>query len=396
MKLAERTDAAGRPSYRAQVKTKDADGRWTTVYGSWTRSIKAAEREQRDLLARRDRGTLAPAHGATVASYLRDDWIPDVTKIAATEAPLAPNTARKYRDQARKIIDEIGTVRLVDLRPRHVRRLRDALLDDYGLAPQTVESYLRMLSQALSKAQVQGMIGSNPAAANVVTRPHGEPEDIPIIEPADARKILAACTGRDPWDAAAHLALGASLRRGEVLGLRWDLVDLDRGLLLVGRAYSENGTWKPPKTKNSVREIELPSFVVAALRRHKAAQAERRLLVGEGWGFAVEKTHGSIDMDPGEFVTDLVVDRGLGEPWDPATFSTYWSRFATAEKFPAGLSFHGLRHGTGALLLDAGIDDAVALAIMGHSAVAMLRHYQGVSSALKRRAADRLDEILGG
>jgi integrase len=101
-------------------------------------------------------------------------------------------------------------------------------------------------------------------------------------------------------------------------------------------------------------------------------------------------------MRPGDFVVDLVVDRGLGEAWNPSSFSTYWSRYAKEQGFPSGVTFHGLRHGTAALLLDAGVPDAVTMAILGHGTMAMLRRYQGVSSALKRRAAERLDELLGG
>ena len=92
-----------------------------------------------------------------------------------------------------------------------------------------------------------------------------------------------------------------------------------------------------------------PCFVIAALRRHRAAQAERRPPRGR------LATEGHVD--------DLVVERGGGEPWHLSTFSTYWCRFAKRSGFE-GVTFHGLRHGTGALLLDAGVPDTVALAIM--------------------------------
>jgi integrase len=217
-----------------------------------------------------------------------------------------------------------------------------------------------------------------------VNRPHGRARDLPVIEPDLARQILATVRDVAPWDAAVHLALGLSLRREEVLGLGWSDVDLEAGVVSVRRtltADDEGLHYGPPKSAAGERDLEAPGFVIAALRRHRKSQAKRRLLLGADWPLA-----GIVD--------DLVVERGGGEPWHPATFSTYWRRFAIASGFD-GITFHGLRHGTGALLLDAGIDDTVALAIMGHSATTMLRHYQGVSKTLMRRAADRLDEILG-
>lgn len=54
-----------------------------------------------------------------------------------------------------------------------------------------------------------------------------------MIEEDSAKRILEAVRGQDPWDAAAHLALGLTMRREEVLGLRWADVDLPGGTLTV-------------------------------------------------------------------------------------------------------------------------------------------------------------------
>ncbi|MGH2629480.1 MAG: tyrosine-type recombinase/integrase [Actinomycetota bacterium] len=240
-----------------------------------------------------------------------------------------------------------------------------------------------MLSQALRKTRAKGYIGQNHADADIVNRPRGAARRPEPLEVERAEEILAAVRGVDPWDAAVPLALGMSLRREEVIGLGWSHVDLDAGRLLVERTltYADGELhYGPPKSEAGERELEIPGFVADALRRHRAAQNERRLLIGEGWPL-------------GGGIADHVVERGCGEPWHPSTFSTYWRRWATANGF-AGTTFHDLRHGTGALLLASGISSTVALEIMGHSALEMLRRYQGVSRALKREAADKLDELL--
>jgi integrase len=89
-----------------------------------------------------------------------------------------------------------------------------------------------------------------------------------------------------------------------------------------------------------------------------------------------------------------VVDNGLGQPWQPATFSGAWRDFADAHGF-AGITFHGLRHGAATLLLAAGVSDAVAMRAMGHADTRILARYQDVVSELQRDAATRLDALLG-
>jgi hypothetical protein len=76
-----------------------------------------------------------------------------------------------------------------------------------GLAPQTVSDVLRVLSQALGRAEARGL-AKNWAAAQIVSRPVGDKPTFTTIDRALGQRILAAVVGTDPWDAAAHLALG--------------------------------------------------------------------------------------------------------------------------------------------------------------------------------------------
>jgi integrase len=132
----------------------------------------------------------------------------------------------------------------------------------------------------------------------------------------------------------------------------------------------------PPKTAASRRDLPAPDFVARSLQRHRVAQATRLLAIGL--------------TRP-----ELVVDNGIGEPWQPATFSGGWKHWADAHGF-ADITFHGLRHGSATLLLAAGVPDAVAMRAMGHADTRILARYQDVVSELQRDAASRMDELLGG
>jgi integrase len=359
---------------------KDADtGKWASVCGSWARSKKSAEIEERKLLTRRDRDQLAPTRGRTVGQYLQLDYLPGLAKVSKRGIPLAPTTKSKYARNAARIAEHIGDVPLKSLRASHVETLRDTLGED--LAPQSVADVLGFLSRALHKAETKGLITRNYADASVVDRPSGKVRDFEIITPELGKRILKAARGADPWDAAVALALGLSLRREEVLALEWSAVDLDAGTVRVEQTltYADRGVhWGPPKSAAGVREIPAPKFVVEALKRHKIAQGKRRWQVGEAWWSE----------------RDLVVDLGDGSPWLPPTFSTYWTRWAKRQGFPK-VTFHTLRHGTATLLLAAGVPDAVAVAIMGHADTRILARYQDVIEDLKRDATDKLGELLG-
>jgi integrase len=370
-----------------------------TLTGAWLRHHETvmgtradAERRRRELLFERDRGTLASPGRKTLEEYLKQEWLPAVSKVSRRGRPLAPTTRRRYEDVVEHVCRMIGQVKMASLRTAHTERLRNELLSEKverksgelksRFSPQTVGEILRVLSQALGKAATRGLISRNWADAALVDRPAGQPEELPLIDEDLAKRILEAVRGQDPWDAAAHLALGLTMRREEVLGLRWADVDLPGGTLTVRhtitytpREIHEGG----PKTEAGRRTIPLPAFVADSLRRHGAKQAERRLQLGSAW----------------QRDWDVVVDRGDGAPWVPPTFSRAWTSFAKKAGF-RGVGFHQLRHGAATLMLAAGIPDAVAIKMMGHRDTRILRRYQKVVDRLKREAVDKLDELLGG
>jgi integrase len=339
-----------------------------TVHGS----KRDAQRALTKLLRDRDEGRLADGR-QPLERFLRDEWLPSVSTTSKRGRPLAPTTRQRYSDSVRHITSVIGKVRLCDLRASHVERLRDRLLSEGRLAPQTVGDVLRVLSQALNRAEAKGY-GRNVATAELVHRPTGEIRPFEVIDQKLGQTILAAVVGTDPWDAAVHLSLGLGLRREEVLGLRWS--DVDDAVHVRQTLTAADGAlhYGPTKTKAGKRDLPLPGFVADALKRHKAAQGERLLPYG---------------IRP-----ELLVSDPIGQPWQPATFSGAWKDFANEHGF-TGITFHGLRHGAATLLLAAGVPDTVAMRSMGHADTRILARYQDVVSELQRDAAARMDSLLG-
>jgi integrase len=222
--------------------------------------------------------------------------------------------------------------------------MRDHLLVDGVLGPDAVAELMGILGRALNKAVAQGLITRNVAAREFVDRPASQRRPFTVIDPALGRSLIDRV--RDTaWDVPVSLALGTTLRREEILGLRWSDIDLDGMTINIRQAVTYAGGKVhvgEPKTSAGSREFSLPRFVCASLKRGRVEQNRRRLLLGEDW----------IDRD-------VVVDRGDGDYWVAPSFSTAWRRYNG--KFDVEhVSLLGLRHGSATLMLAAGVPDAVA------------------------------------
>ena len=197
-----------------------------------------------------------------------EEWLPAVSAVRGR--PLAPTTRQRYRDTVRHVSGVIGKVRLCDLRASHVERVRDRLLAD-GLRPQTVSDVLRVLSQALSRAEARGLVGRNPADQQLVNRPAGAPTEFTVIDRTLGARILETVTDQDPWDAAVHPR--ARPRAAPGRGARPSLVVRGRRRPRTGTLTAADGElhFGPPKSKAGKRDLPMPDFVARALHRHRVA-----------------------------------------------------------------------------------------------------------------------------
>jgi integrase len=202
----------------------------------------------------------------------------------------------------------------------------------------------------------------------------------------NAEQVAAICRLAAERDAGRYhvgitLAAATGLRLGEVAALRWPAVDLDHATLrVVAQVQPVRGELRvlDPKTDRSRRQVPIPPATIALLRRHRAAQLERRLLLGEAWQ----------DLD-------LVLDRGDGTLLDPSALSHALSRYATAAGAD-GVRFHDLRHAYATRLLEAGVHPKIVSDLLGHASTAFtMDTYQHVTPSLAASAADVIQAALG-
>jgi integrase len=359
---------------------RKSDGRWVAAIsfgprGNRTTIVRYAKQKGRagkaeaDQLLEELRRLARPPSGSgrlTVGQYLRS-WL-DTAGVRSLKA----STWRTYDVALRLHIEPaIGHIALARLTAEHV----DTMLAGLPLEPKGQRNVLGFLGRVLDVAEQRGHVLRN--AARLVDPPRVVKSEARTLSPAEARAIMAAVKG-DRLEALWIAAIGTGLRQGELLGLRWQDVDLDEAtvaatyaLVWVNGAYALD----EPKTARSRRFFALPRFVVAALREHRVRQLVERLSVGEA------TADGLVFVSP------------AGRPLNGGWVSHRWRQIATAAG--VDVTFHELRHTNATILRDRGVPESVRMSRLGHTSTSMARLYAHDTEGPDRLAADMLDEALG-
>lgn len=352
--------------------------RFFTVQGS----RRKAEQELARALHERDTGTDLSPGRLTVGDYLRR-WLRDYAVHN-----VAPSTLARYTSIIeRHLIPALGSLRLRDLRPPHLQAAYGGFLAaggrrdsrEGGLSPRSVLHHHRLLKEALAQAVRWQLLAYNPADA--VTPPRAARPEMRVLSPEEVSWLLEAAAGT-PLYTLLYLALHTGLRQGELLGLRWQDVDLDRGSLHVQRTAQrlpgQGVTYRAPKSHRSSRPVSLSAEVVELLREHRRAQVQHRLRVGPAY-----KGMGLVFASP------------LGGPMDPGNLRRHFARLVESAAL-APMRFHDLRHTAATLMLRAGVHPKVVSERLGHATVSLtLDTYSHVLPDLQREAAEALDRLLG-
>jgi integrase len=305
-----------------------------------------------------------------VGEYL-DRWLSDSVRDTVRQ-----RTFERYESIVRvHIKPTFGRVKVKALTPNHVRALYREKLDS-GLSPRTVNYIHTTLHKALS----DGLVPRNAAA---VKAPRPARPEIRSLSPDQARELIAtAHEAGDRFEALYVLALHCGLREGELLGLRWDDVDLTdtTATLQVRRTLSETRTGhKFEKPKNGKgRSVKCSQKATEALRSHRALQNEERLRVGSLWqdnGLVFPTTTG----------TTMSCTNLLGRHFKP---------LLKRAELPA-IRLHDLRHTCATILLMAGKHPKYVQELLGHASISItLDTYSHVIEGMDGGLADAMDEAL--
>lgn len=307
-----------------------------------------AERALREVLGEVEAGTYVEPVNDTVEQWLHECLQSrkptDPSATHRRRGKLAPSTWAQYRTYiVSYVVPTIGHLRLRDLSARDLGNLYDVLEREggrkgEGLAPKTIANVHGILSAAFKSAVTRGRIAASPLD-RLEHPPSVERTRTRWWSPEQLRTFLEHVQP-DRLYAAWLLFATTGMRRGEVAGLGWDAVDLDRGTVTVAwqlGLVDSKPAFKPrPKTDAGRRRMSLDPETLDVLRRHRARQREERAVAGPAWHEEAVDRYGT-----GR--SDLVFTWEDGRLINPERFTRWFTQHTRAAGLPR-IRLHDVRH----------------------------------------------------
>ena len=381
---------------RVELEPRNGKRRRRVVYA---KTQKAAIAKMRDVRRDVDKGV------TTTRSMALEAWL---TKWIDEVVPgrVKPKTFATYRSYVRNyIVPAIGRVKLDRLNAQHVRDLH-AFAYSKGATSTTAGHAHRILGTALAEAMTEDLVGRNVAAIVAPpTKQEAQRRPLTLEEFVRFMRVVENDRLASRW----MFGFMTGSRQGEVLGLRWESVDLDTGLVdlatqlqripykhgcerlgdawACGRKRADRcplraldvppGMWhvplhsnlclQRPKTSGSTRVVPLPAPLVEALRLRRAQyEAERP----------------GYDVDHG-----LVWCEEKGQPIDGEDDRLRWHEHLKAAGIPS-TDQHSMRHTSSTIFAALKVPEHVRMAILGHSEEATNRRYTHVDLSAQREAME--------
>jgi integrase len=329
--------------------------------------------KMRPLLKAHDEHRPPPDQRLKLGPFLTS-WLEDVARPT-----IRASTYSSYRGIVEHhLVPGLGRAAVVKLTPADVQAFLNAK-SAAGLSPRRVQYIHAVLRRALVTAERWGLVSRN--VAKLADPPRVTRKEISPLTPEQAG-ILIESSADDRLHALYVTALGTGLRQGELLGLRWDDIDLDARRLRVRHTLQRvqrKLVLLEPKTERSRRSIVLPEVVVTALRGHHTRQKMDRLVAGTSW------------VDTGH-----VFATTRGTPLNAATVTRSFQRALDRAGLPHS-RFHDLRHAAATFLLAQGFTLEDVKNLLGHSSIVLTSNTYGhVLEQRQRQVAMGMDAVLGG
>ncbi|MED1202574.1 tyrosine-type recombinase/integrase [Heyndrickxia acidicola] len=249
---------------------------------------------------------------------------------------------------------------------------------DEGYSAAYIRHMHNLLRQAFEQAVKWELIKSNPVVNAKPPKVKNPEKTTWNIE--EVNRFLTTVKNKS-YGIAYILAIFTGMRRGEILGLKWEDITFGNKKIHIKRSvsYVQNKGLlvKEPKTSKSKRQISISEHVINQLKTHK----EKQLFTKDNMGYKYEDN-------------DFVITTENGKPINPRNLLRQFYEMMEKAQVPR-ISFHDLRHTHATIMMEQGENPKVVSERLGHSRVAVtLDLYSHVSDDLQEKAATKFEQTL--
>jgi integrase len=334
-----------------------------------------ARRERARILSEVGRGTFVRPDRSLTVRETAEQWL-------SSKAGRRPATQRSYHDALRPVLDRYGDLPVQKLDAPHVEKVKAAMLSGearkvgrpgQAMSARAVNLRLVATRAMLDYAMKRGLVARNVGA--IVESMASDAKPGAAWTPAQLAAFLDVAS-HDRYAVAWKLTT-YGLRRGEVLGLTWSRVDLDKGEIFIGGPEATRTVVAgevvvgPVKTRRGERTIPIDGALVAELKALRKRQLEERMALGEAYWH--------------EAGAGLVVIDELGRPIRPEAYSDRFRAIAKQAGVPA-IRLHDARHTSVTGMRQAGVSDEIVAAWHGHDENVMRSTYTHTRTEAMRAA----------
>jgi len=350
-------------SWRAQVSLK---GRRLSHTAKSQQGARDWIRKIQDQI---DQGLTYDDERTTLGKFM-EGW------LASKKPQLRTASIEQYTKMSKSyILPQLGSSRLKDLGPGRIQELYDEMARS-GKSARTIKLMHVILRMCLEQAKRLGLVARNPSEFCKV--PKSPKVEMSIWDESQVNQFLVSIHGHKNENLY-YMALATGMRRGELLGLKWQDVDWKNHRILIKRQVSnpEGGgfVFQEPKTSLGVRSVQLGAGIMERLRSQLRTVDIMRAISRDRW-----------------IEYDLVFPSLIGKPQYGNNISIEFNNLVDQSGLPH-IRFHDCRHTAASILLSRGIPPVIVAGMLGHSISTLLSTYAHFIPDMQDEASRIMDEV---